>query len=167
MKNKFNILLAEDNPIDTKLFHLALERNEPRNVEIREVVDGMEVLDYLQGKGRFADRFHFPFPNLLILDLKMPQMDGLQVLAWLRKHPKFSHLNTIVLSGSGLQEDVTEAYHLCVNSYFKKPTDFDQFTRLLGLIMDYWIFAEQASPEDPSTLSGGRVLPHKKLKYTH
>jgi CheY-like chemotaxis protein len=143
VKSKFNILLAEDNPVDVKLFHLALKRNGGREVDIQEAKDGMEAIEYLKGKGKFADRFHHPIPQLLILDLKMPKIDGLQVLHWVRKQKEFSRLPVVMLSGSGLQKDIVEAYRLGANSYFTKPTDFKKFQHLLDVLFDYWIMSEQ------------------------
>jgi two-component system response regulator len=149
VKSKFNVLLAEDNPIDLRLFHLALKRNGGRDVEIQEVGDGLEAIEYLKGEGKFADRFHHPFPHLLILDLKMPRVDGLQVIRWIRKNKHLSRLPVVMLSGSGLQKDIAEAYRLGVNSYFTKPTDFKKFEHLLGLLFDYWKMTEQPDPHEP------------------
>lgn len=147
MKSKFNILLAEDDPTDRRLFHLALKRNGARahadEIDIYEAHDGMEVIDYLQGKGKFADRFRHPLPELLIVDLKMPKFDGLQVINWIRKHKEFSRLPIVMLSGSGLQKDVVEAYKLGANSYFTKPSDFKSFQRLLSTLIDYWLITER------------------------
>lgn len=143
LKSKFNILLAEDDPTDVRLFHLALKRNGGRGVDIQEVGDGMQAIEYLKGSGKFADRFQHPFPQLLILDLKMPKIDGLQVLHWVRKHKEFARLPIVMLSGSGLQKDIAEAYRLGVNSYFTKPTDFKKFEHMLGILFDYWVMSEQ------------------------
>jgi CheY-like chemotaxis protein len=143
VKSKFNILLAEDDPTDLRLFHLAIKRNGGREVNIHEVGDGMEAIEYLKGEGAYADRFHHPFPQLLILDLKMPRIDGLQVLRWIRKQAQFSRLPIVMLSGSGLQNDIAEAYRLGANSYFTKPTDFKKFQHLLDILFDYWILTEK------------------------
>src|SRR5260370_42523426 len=85
---EFTVLLAEDDPNDRRLFQLALRRNQ-KPIQVFEVADGMEVIQYLKGEGKFAARDKFPFPNLLILDLKMPRMTGLEVLHWLRHKPEF------------------------------------------------------------------------------
>src|SRR5262249_49415307 len=136
VKNEFTVLLAEDDPNDRRLFQLALRRNK-KPIQVLEVADGMEVIQYLKGEGKFSARDKFPFPNLLILDLKMPRMTGLEVLHWLRHKPEFAQLCTVMLSGSGLDKDVAEAYRLGVNSYFKKPNDFNHFIKVLNVIFDY------------------------------
>jgi CheY-like chemotaxis protein len=142
VNNQFTVLLAEDDPNDRRLFQLALRRNQ-KPIQIHEVADGMEVIQYLKGEGKFADRARFPFPNLLILDLKMPRMTGLEVLHWLRHKPEFARLCTVMLSGSGLDKDVAEAYRLGVNSYFRKPSDFSHFIKVLNAIFEYWLLTER------------------------
>jgi CheY-like chemotaxis protein len=138
---EFTALLAEDDPNDRRLFQLALRRS-GKPIRVLEVADGMEVIQYLKGEDKFADREKFPLPNLLILDLKMPRMTGLEVLHWLRHKPEFARLCTVMLSGSGLDRDVAEAYRLGVNSYFKKPNDFGHFIKVLNVIFDYWMLTE-------------------------
>jgi CheY-like chemotaxis protein len=143
VNNEFTVLLAEDDPNDRRLFRLALRRTQ-KPIQVYEVADGMEVIQYLKGEDKFANRDKFPFPNLLILDLKMPRMTGLEVLHWLRHKPEFARLCTVMLSGSGLDKDVAEAYRLGVNSYFKKPNDFNHFIKVLNVIFDYWTLTEQS-----------------------
>jgi CheY-like chemotaxis protein len=140
---EFTVLLAEDDPNDRRLFQLALRRS-GKPIRVHEVVDGMEVIQYLKGEDKFASRDKFPLPNLLILDLKMPRMTGLEVLHWLRHKPEFARLCTVMLSGSGLDKDVAEAYRLGVNSYFKKPNDFNHFIKVLNVIFEYWMLTEQS-----------------------
>jgi CheY-like chemotaxis protein len=140
----FTVLLAEDDPNDRRLFQLALRRNK-KPIQVHEVADGMEVIQYLKGEGKFAERNKFPFPNLLILDLKMPRMTGLEVLHWLRHKPEFARLCTVMLSGSGLDADVAEAYRLGANSYFEKPNDFNHFIKVLDVIFNYWMLTEQTN----------------------
>jgi CheY-like chemotaxis protein len=137
----FTVLLAEDDPNDRRLFRLAMRRNQ-KPVQVYDVVDGMEVIQYLKGEGKYGDRGKFPFPSLLVLDLKMPRMTGLEVLHWLRHKPEFACLCTVMLSGSGLDKDVAEAYRLGVNTYFKKPNDFNHFIKILSAIFDYWLLTE-------------------------
>jgi len=142
MGPKFTILIAEDNANDRKLLRLALQRN-PRQVNVHHAVDGTQVVDYLRGEGPFHDRLIFPSPDLIILDLKMPKMDGFEVLKWLRKEPAFARTPVVMLSGSGLDKDVDEAYRLGVNSYIQKPTDFKEFVQKLGTLIDYWTMVER------------------------
>lgn len=147
MDRTFTILIAEDSVNDRKLLHLALQRN-PRRVEIHEATDGTEVVDYLNGDGRkFHNRIKSPLPDLIILDLKMPKMDGMEVLRWLRKHPTFARIPVVMLSGSGLEKDVDEAYRLGVHSYIQKPSDFKDFVHKLGTLIDYWVMVEKPRVE--------------------
>jgi two-component system, response regulator len=142
---RFHIRVAEDNVDERQLLVQALERPVPKPITVNEVSDGVEVVGYLKGEGEFSNREQFPFPDLLILDLKMPRMDGLQVLRWLRVHAAFSTLITVMLSSSGLQHDIVEAYRLGINSYFQKPVKFHDFARLMTLVTEYWMLAEQGT----------------------
>jgi CheY-like chemotaxis protein len=142
--HNFNILLAEDVANERRLFELALKRVGHKHIRLSEVGDGAELIRYLEGEGEFADRGKFPFPDLVITDLKMPQMDGLEVLRRVRAHPEFCELPVVMLSGSGHEKDVRQAYRLGANAYFQKPTSFNEFIALLGLIIDHWMFAERA-----------------------
>jgi len=146
MDCKFTIVVAEDDANDRKLLHLALQRN-LKPVEIHELTDGIETVEYLKGEGRFKDRIKFPLPDLLIVDLKMPRMDGLQVIDWVRKEPQLARLPIVMLSGSGLDQDVAEAYRLGVNSYIRKPEDFNDFVHKLGVLIDYWMMTESPNTD--------------------
>src|SRR5579862_6015676 len=115
MKSKMVVLIADDDPNDRHLVNHALQRN-GAPVELHEVTDGAELTQYLKGNGPFANREKHPFPDLILLDLKMPRRDGLDVLKWLRKHTKLRSTPTVMLSGSGLDQDVEAAYALGVNS---------------------------------------------------
>src|SRR5438874_9323054 len=109
MRGRFVILFADDDENDRLLMRRAL-KGAGVSVEARDVHDGEEVIRYLQGEEPYADRGKFPFPDLLVLDLKMPRMNGLEVLGWLQQHPACSTLPVVMVSGSGLEEDVTEAH---------------------------------------------------------
>jgi len=165
VNNQFTVLLAEDDPNDRRLFQLALRRNQ-KPIRVHEVADAMEVIQYLKGEDKFEDRDKFPFPNLLILDLKMPRMTGLEVLHWLRHKPEFARLCTVMLSGSGLDKDVAEAYRLGVNSYFRKPSDFGHFIKVLNAIFEYWLLTERANGDEVSPLATVGIHPMTKRKNT-
>jgi len=137
MKRGLVVLVADDDPRDLQIMHLAIKRNGVV-AEIHEVHDGEQVIDYLRGENDFADRGRHPFPDLLMLDLKMPKMDGLEVLGWLRKRPEYHRLPTIMLSGSGLEKDVEEAYRRGAATYFSKPASFKEFQELIKSVIDYW-----------------------------
>ena len=141
MKHKLIVLTADDDPNDRHLMKHAIQRN-GAPIELRQVNDGAELTEYMKGKGQFADRHLYPLPDLIILDLKVPRRDGLQVLKWLRKSGECRRVPTIMLSGSGLDRDVQAAYALGVNSYFSKPSSLEELRELTGLIVEYWSRAE-------------------------
>ena len=137
-------LVAEDNPNDLELLMHSV-RNSGLRVDVKVATDGEEAIEYLLGKGKFADRANYPFPDVVVLDLKMPRIDGLQVLRWLRQHPQFADLPTIMLSGSGLEKDVQEAYKLGVSTYFTKPYNLEQLREVVKVMIDYWSRSERPS----------------------
>jgi len=137
VRKKFVVLVADDDPHDLELLHLAIQRNGVK-ADIHEVHDGEQVVRYLRGENEFSDRVAHPFPDLLLVDLKMPRMDGLEVLKWMRENPQCNRLPRVMLSGSGLEKDVEEAYRQGVNTYFAKPASFKEFQSLLKLLIDYW-----------------------------
>lgn len=139
------ILLVEDNPDDVKLTLRAFEKN---NLGNRIVVanDGVEALDYLFGTGRHAGRDLTNRPAVVFLDLKLPKLDGLEVLRRIRSDPRTALQPVVILTSSGEEEDRISGYQLGVNSYVRKPVDFDQFmeaARQLGL---YWLLLNEAPP---------------------
>lgn len=113
---------------------------------LHAVSDGREAMWYLDGVGKYANRDEYPLPDLLLLDLKLPRYNGLEVLAWLRKQPGFSALRVLVLTSSDRVKDVNEAYRLGANSFLVKPYDFDDLAYLSALINDFWLEASR-SPE--------------------
>jgi CheY-like chemotaxis protein len=152
-----NVLLAEDDPNDLKLVTLALAR---QSVPARffTVNDGEEVLSYLKGEGTFADRSAFPVPDLLVLDLKMPRLDGFEVVKWVRQNHRCIRLPIVMLSGSGLDEDVEEAYRLGVNSYFRKPSSITALTTLLRTLATYWQLTERPSLQEHTAVATASPL---------
>jgi two-component system response regulator len=137
VNNKFVILVADDDANDLRLLRRAVS-GDGLDVELLEVRDGEELVDYLKGEGRFADRTQYPKPDLLLIDLKMPRMDGLQVLDWLGQYPEHSRVPAVMFSGSGLERDVEEAYRRGANTYFTKPSEFDELQRLVRVAIEYW-----------------------------
>ncbi len=131
------ILLAEDNDLDVLLFTQVNERcGSPFNVV--RVADGVKAVDYLRGVGEYADRAKYPAANLLLLDLKMPNKDGFDVLRWRQEHPAFLHVPAIVYSASYLPTDVERAYGLGASSYVVKPTDAGRLERFLRSLQTFW-----------------------------
>jgi CheY-like chemotaxis protein len=105
---------------------------------VRIVADGHEAVEYLQGEGKYGKRDEFPFPKVIISDLKMPRLSGLELLEWLRNHPHCAVIPAILLSGSTLEEDIMKAYELGANTYFRKPASFGELVELLRRLRDYW-----------------------------
>lgn len=140
------ILLVEDNPDDVKLTLRAFHRNNIMN-PIEVARDGVEALDFLFARGAHAGRAGEALPTLVILDLKLPRLDGLGVLQALRADERTRLLPVVVLTSSSEEQDVVRSYALGANSYVRKPVDFAEFleaARLLGL---YWLMLNQPPPE--------------------
>ncbi len=139
------ILLVEDNPDDVELTLRAFDKSKIAN-EIVVARDGQEALDYLFGTGAHADRAAASLPQVVLLDLKLPKVDGLEVLRRLRSHKRTRRLPVVVLTSSNEQRDVLSSYDLGANSFVRKPVDFAQFidaARHLGL---YWLVLNEAPP---------------------
>ncbi len=133
-----HILLVEDNPDDEELTLRALKKsNIP--LEVKVTRDGVEALDYLFGTGAYAGRDGTVMPILILLDLKLPKLDGLEVLRRLRADERTRLLPTVVFTSSNEEQDIIESYALGVNSYIRKPVDFDLFTEAVRQIGLYWL----------------------------
>src|SRR6478609_2616690 len=139
------VLVAEDNPDDALLLRRAIDRAGIR-ARIKIVGDGEEMLLYLQGLGAYADRSANPMPALMILDIKMPRKTGLEVLEWLDGNPEFAVVPTVVLSASGVERDIREAYNLGANTYFVKPSTFEELIDTMRMIQKYWDRAQTLRP---------------------
>lgn len=140
--NSVEILLVEDNPYDLELALHALQRNNLAN-HIEVARDGAEALDFIFCTGPFAHRHIENSPRLILLDLKLPKVDGLEVLQRIKSDPRTQVIPVVVLTSSREERDIVESYRLGVNSYIVKPVDFEQFTdavRNLGL---YWLLLNQ------------------------
>lgn len=145
MKDKL-ILLVEDDARDEELTLRAIEKSHIAN-EVVVARDGVEALDYLFGTGMYADRDLSIMPQLIMLDLKLPKVNGLQVLRKLREHKETKRLPIVVFTSSSEQEDMIRSYDLGANSYVRKPVDFERFmeaTKQLGM---YWLVLNEAPPK--------------------
>jgi CheY-like chemotaxis protein len=138
MPGRKAILVAEDSEEDAYILKRAFQEI-GCDVPLLFVRDGQEAMDYLSGEGEFDDRKTYPLPRLMLLDLKMPKMDGFDVLGWLQNHPKLKTLPVAVLTSSNHDKDVDRAYGLGANSYLVKPTSFDDFVGIVEKLRAYWI----------------------------
>ena len=132
------IVIAEDDPGHRLLTVKAFQRSLLRN-PIQEVSDGEELIEYLQGTGRYADHPAPSRPLLILLDLNMPRKGGLEVLAEIKGDPRLRRIPVIVLTTSDEEQDVVRSYELGANSFITKPVDFGQFTRAVQRLGDYWL----------------------------
>ncbi len=143
------ILLVEDNPDDEALTLRALRRSHVGN-RVDVAHDGVEALAYLLGEGNGSDPRPRRLPEVVLLDLKLPKIDGLEVLERIRRHPRTSLLPVVVLTSSDEERDLVESYRLGANSYVRKPVDFDQFLAAVHQLNLYWLVLNQAPPSRPA-----------------
>ena len=139
------ILLVEDNPSDIELTKRAFAREHITN-ELVVAEDGQTALDYLFGAGRYAGRDLTQMPALILLDLKLPILDGLEVLRRIRAHERTRRLLVVILTSSKEDQDVAASYDLGVNSYIRKPVDFHQFAEAIKLLGLYWLVINEPPP---------------------
>jgi two-component system, response regulator len=139
------ILLVEDNPSDIGLTRRALEKSHIAN-ELVVVEDGQEALDYLFGTASLAGSKANELPALILLDLKLPKLDGLQVLRRIRGDERTSRLPVVILTTSNEEQDIAQSYDLGANSYIRKPVDFKQFVEAVQHLGLYWLVLNEPAP---------------------
>ena len=140
------ILLVEDNPDDQELIRMGFEESHIAN-ELIVMSDGAQALDYLFGAGRYADRDLSDKPHIILLDLKLPKVNGLEVLERLRADPRTAYIPVIILTSSSEEEDILASYKLGANSYVRKPVDFNRFAEAIKRLGLYWLILNQKPPE--------------------
>ncbi len=136
-KKRVVILLAEDDEDDYILTKEVLESSRVTN-QIHWVKDGVELMEYLRGQGRFEDRSKHPFPDLILLDLNMPRKDGRESLKEIKEDPDLCTTPTVVLTTSKQEEDIVVSYGLGVNSFIQKPVRFEEFIDVVKTLGKYW-----------------------------
>jgi two-component system response regulator len=136
------ILLVEDNPNDVELALHALKKHNLAN-HIEVVRDGAEALDFIFAAGAYAGRNVENGPKVILLDLKLPKVDGLEVLRRVRADPRTKIIPVVILTSSREERDIVESYALGVNSYIRKPVDFEQFTETVRQLGLYWLLLNQ------------------------
>lgn len=143
------ILLVEDDPDDELLTLRALKKNRILN-EVVVARDGVEALDYLLGGGDDADLSPDPLPQVVLLDLRLPKLDGLEVLRQLRADDRTRLLPVVVLTSSDEERDIVDSYRLGANSYVRKPVDFAQFSEAVRQLGLYWLILNEGLPSEGS-----------------
>lgn len=143
------ILLVEDNPDDEALTMRSLRKSNIVN-DVVVARDGAEALDFLFCKGDYAGRDRNRMPELILLDLKLPKIDGLEVLKQIRSNPKTSLLPVVILTSSDEDRDLVDSYKLGANSYVRKPVDFGQFAEAVRQLELYWLVINHPPPIDRS-----------------
>jgi len=137
------ILLVEDNPADVELTLRALKKHNLAN-QVKVVRDGAQALDYLFGSGAYAGKNNQPPPKVVFLDLKLPKVDGREVLRRLKANAKTRVIPVVVLTSSQEERDIAESYKLGVNSYVVKPLNFNKFVEAVSELGLYWVLLNQA-----------------------
>ena len=145
MDNKV-ILLVEDNPDDAELTLRALKKNNILN-QVVLARDGVEAIDYLSGTGTYAGRDTSELPSVVLLDLKLPKIDGLGVLKQIRAGDLTRYLSVVILTSSKEEQDLINGYQLGANSYIRKPVDFNQFMEAVRQLGLYWLVLNESVPQ--------------------
>ena len=141
------ILLVEDNPDDVALTLRAFKKNNIAN-EVVVASDGVEALDYLFATSAYAGRDTSIMPQVILLDLKLPKLDGMEVLRHLRAHNRTKLLPVVILTSSKEEQDIIDGYNLGANSYVRKPVDFGQFSEAIRQLGLYWLVLNEAPPRE-------------------
>lgn len=137
------ILLAEDDPAHAEIVRRNMENSRIAN-RLERVVDGQAALDYLYRRGAFSDPDLSPRPGLILLDLRMPRIDGLEVLKTIKSDPDLMRIPVVILTTSAAESDIARAYDHHANSYLVKPVDFSKFVSLMDALGFYWLVCNQA-----------------------
>jgi CheY-like chemotaxis protein len=138
MSDEAVILLVEDRDDDIALIKKAFAKAYVLN-PLQVVKNGEEAIAYLEGEGKYTNRAEYPLPELMLLDLKMPRIDGFEVLKWVRQQPGLATLRIVVLTSSEAIRDVNLAYSLGANSFMVKPMDFEDVTHMSKFLTSYWL----------------------------
>jgi len=138
------VLYVEDNPDDFELLRLA-SRKCGTPFSLQHAADGEQAISYLKGATAYVDRDEYPFPDLVLLDLKLPRLDGFEVLHWIRSNPATRSLPVVVLAGSSFRADIRRALELGANSYAAKPGKFEELQVLIDQIADVWLAREKVA----------------------
>lgn len=136
-ERKNMILLVEDNPDDIEIIKLALLEGKVK-ARVSVVRDGVEALDFLFNRGEYADKSQAPKPSIILLDIKLPRLNGIEVLKEIKSNEKLRQIPVIMLTTSSNPKDIRDSYNYSANSYVQKPTNFKDFVELMKTIDTYW-----------------------------
>jgi two-component system response regulator len=142
MTNTVEILLVEDNPHDAEMTIRALKKANLAN-KLIHVKDGAEALDFIFSKGEFSDRHIEDQPKVILLDIKMPKVDGIEVLRQIKAHDITKTIPVVIMTSSKEEQDIIISYNLGVNSYVVKPVDFEGFAKAVSELGFYWLITNQ------------------------
>jgi CheY-like chemotaxis protein len=156
MSHKAVVLVAEDEEDYVLLLRRAFSEAKILN-PLFVVSTGSEMMMYLKGDGKYSNRAEYPLPDLLLLDLKLPGFNGLEILGWLRSHPGLSALRVIVLTSSEQMKDINDAYRLGANSFLVKPYDFTDLVSLAQVLQKFWLQLSKT----PETFRLPKPDPHR------
>lgn len=148
-QSEFRILLVEDNPDDEALTLRALNKNQLGN-QVDVVRDGAAALDYLWATGVYASRAGTPLPQVVLLDLRLPKINGLDVLAKIRADPRTREMPVVMLTSSDVEQDLIDSYERGVNSFVRKPVDFSEFIHAVQQLGLYWLVVNRVPRAVPS-----------------
>ncbi|HEX7847536.1 MAG TPA: response regulator [Chitinophagaceae bacterium] len=146
MAHEVEILLVEDHPADAEMTIRALKKAHLAN-RLVHLNDGAEALDFLFGRGEFADRDTDQHPKIILLDIKMPRVDGIEVLRQIRNNEKTKLIPVVIMTSSSEEKDIVATYKLGVNSYVVKPVAFDDFAKAVGELGLYWLLTNKVANE--------------------
>ncbi len=144
------VLLVEDNPADQQLTIRAFKKGRV-NVNLQIADDGVEAMEYLKGSGKYADRFAYPIPDLVLLDINMPRMDGKQVLKEIKTDSVLKVIPVIMLTTSDQEKDIIDSYNLGVNAYISKPVRINDFMDVVYKLEDFWFSLNRVPPKNRLT----------------
>jgi CheY-like chemotaxis protein len=144
MSGLVEVLLADDNPADAELIMLCLGEDIVGHIHL--VHDGEEALDFLLCRGSYAKRSLEAPPSLIVLDIKLPKVSGLEVLEQIKRDPRTRAIPAVLLTSSRLEEEVARAYQLGANSYVQKPVEFERFRQIVRQLGSYWLAVNEPAP---------------------
>jgi len=136
MEQRLDILVVDDNPIDLAFFGRAASKT-GLGLRLQTLTAGRQAIDYLSAKGEYSDRSKYPWPDLVVLDLKMPEVNGFDFLAWRKASPLFSSILVIILSGSNEQDDIKRIFELGANKHIVKPAGIEDWEKVVREIWDF------------------------------